>query len=152
MNTLSLHATITGIWFYFILLWKFRKKTNTVKMERSPCATSRTCETCDNLIKIFGQIYDKIISLISIRKNIISSHRIEWSLFVKPWVIFNHGWLKFVQWFWKRLFLTSLFRYFLQLEKKAWSFMCSMLNSFTQGYFVPSLFEIGLVALKDPTF
>ena len=65
-----------------------------------------------------------------------------------------HVWLKFVQWFWRTFVnfinVFSLFRNYLPLEKgrtlqETWILI-------TQGCFVPSLFEIGQVALKKKIF
>ena len=69
--------------------------------------------------------------------------RIEWTLFVKPWVPFHKGiicqlWLKLAQWFWRRRFLKlvnvfSLFRNYPPLEKGVGNLFPQLLPSSPVG-------------------
>ena len=65
-------------------------------------------------------------------------------------------WLKLAQWLWRRRFFNfvnvfSLFRNYLPLEKGR-ALHLNNLESLIQGYFVPSLVEIGPVVLEKKIF
>ena len=86
-------------------------------------------------INTFEKSYDYIITLIRRGKNsFISFLRIEWSLFVKPWVSSPKDascqvWLKLAPWFLRGRFLNfvNAFALFRNLEK-GWSFIWTNLN------------------------
>ena len=66
-------------------------------------------------------------------------------------------WLKLAQWFWRRFFLISsmyFLNYFLfpPLGKRRGPSFEQILIYFTQGYFLQSLVEIGLVVLERLIF
>ena len=102
--------------------------------------------------------YDYIITLIRRKENPFSSFwELNGSLFEQPKGALCQVWLKLTHWFERKRFLNfdikiSLFRYYLPFEKGMSLHLNNLIYPFTQGWFVPSLIEIGQVVLKKKIF